>query len=197
MNKVNTIGLSYMIPYVQAFKNSNMGTSQNISIQFDIGNGKYLEKVYHSLYNNQEDLDTAYDHANNQTVAGVTSAANQKILQYYTQINGKRQQDITLDCTYTGGFLDYMQHKRQIKGSILSNLSVYHYNWFHCDDYCEFDPKYDENNDGTLISGIPMLTAPITWGFSGLSLRNGAYQHYTWAVFVKRLVCSPGIVLVE
>ena len=60
MNKVATSGLSYLVPYVQAFKNSNTGTSQNISIQLDQGNGRSLMKVYHAPYNNQEDLDTAY-----------------------------------------------------------------------------------------------------------------------------------------
>ena len=136
MNKVATSGLSYLVSYVQAFKNSNTGTSQNISIQLDQGNGRSLMKVYHALYNNQEDLDTAYDHANTPTVATVTDTAaapvNQKILQYYTQLNGKRQQDLTLDCTQSGPFLDYMQHRRQIRGSILRNLNVYQYNWFHC-----------------------------------------------------------------
>ena len=188
INKVATIGLSYMIPYVQAFKNSNIGGSQNITIQFDIGNGRYLEKVYHSIYNNQEDLDTAYDHSNNQTVAGFTSSAvNQKIYQYYTSLNGKRQQDITLDCTYTGGFLDYLQHRRQLRGSILSNLDVFHYNWAHADDYCQFSSEYDQQNSGSLISGLPMNIAPITWAFVGLSMRAIAFQHYTWAVFVKQM----------
>jgi len=38
----------------------------------------------------QEDLDTMYDHSNNDTVAGVTnSVLNQKNLQYYTQLNEK------------------------------------------------------------------------------------------------------------
>ena len=163
MNKVATSGLSYLVPYVQAFKNSNTGTSQNISIQLDQGNGRSLMKVYHAPYNNQEDLDTAYDHANTPTVAGVTdSAANQKILQYYTQLNGKRQQDLTLDCTQSGPFLDYMQHRRRIRGSVLRNLNVYQYNWFHCEDYCEFGDDYDKHNIGELISGIPMSIAPLT-----------------------------------
>ena len=78
IDKVSTTGLSYMIPFVQGYKNSNAGTSQNVSIQLDQGNGRSLMKVYHAVYNNQEDYDTAYDHANNQTVAGVASAANQK-----------------------------------------------------------------------------------------------------------------------
>ena len=70
-------------------------------------------KVIHAPYNNQEDLDTAYDHANTPTVSGVTDTAaapiNQKILQYYTQIKGKREQDITIACTQSGPFLDYIK----------------------------------------------------------------------------------------
>ena len=64
INKVASSGQTYMIPYVQAFKNSNTGASQNISIQLDQGNGKTLLKVYHVPYGNNEDLDTMYDHAN-------------------------------------------------------------------------------------------------------------------------------------
>ena len=65
-NKVSS-GLNYLIPYVQSFKNSNQGSSQNISIQLDQGNGRTLVKVY---YNSQEDLDTMYDHANTAIVSG-------------------------------------------------------------------------------------------------------------------------------
>ena len=50
INKVTTSGLSYLIPYVQAFKN-NSGQSQNISIQLDQGNGPSLVKVYHAPFN--------------------------------------------------------------------------------------------------------------------------------------------------
>ena len=52
INKVASSGQTYMIPYVQAFKNSNSGASQNISIQLDQGNGKSLLKVYHAPYAN-------------------------------------------------------------------------------------------------------------------------------------------------
>lgn len=200
MNQVSSSGLSYLIPYVQAFKNSNTGTSQNISIQLDQGNGRSLMKVYHVPYNSTEDLDLQYDHSNNDTIAGTYSATlNQKILQYYTQLNGKRNQDIQLDCTYTGPFLDYMQHKRQLRGSILSNLNIYQYNWFHCDDWSDFGPRYDQDNKGELISGIPMSVAPLTWSFIGVSMRAAlnTFQHYTWFVFIKKLSMSPGQVLVQ
>lgn len=205
INQVASSGLSYLIPYVQAFKNSNSGTSQNISIQLDQGNGRSLMKIYHVPYNTQENLDTMYDHSNNDTISGTTSiAVNQKVQQYYTQLNGKRNQDITIDCTSTGPFLDYMQHRRQIRGSMLANLNVYQYNWFHCDDWSDFGPRYDQDNKGELISGIPMSVAPLTWSFVGVSMRptvvnsnNNTFQHYTWAVFVKKLTMSPGTVLVQ
>ena len=197
-NKVAMEGQSYMIPYVQAFKNANSGTTQNINIQFNEGNGRTLMKVYHALYNNTEDLDIAYDHANTATVSGVVnSAANQKVFTYYTTLNGKRSQDITIDCTPTGLFLDYMQHKKQLRGSILSNLNVYQYNWFHCDDFSDFGSRYDQDNKGELISGIPMSVAPLTWGFTGLTMRSIALQHYTWAVFVKKLTMTAGTVEVN
>ena len=206
INKVSSSGLSYLIPYVQAFKNSNTGTGQTISIQLDQGNGRSLMKVYHALYNSQEDLDTAYDHANTPTIAGVTDAANapvnQKLTQYYTMLNGQRIQDLTLDCTYTGGFTDYMQHKRMLRGSIISNLNIYQYNWHHCDDWTDFGPRYDQDNKGELVSGLPLGTSNLTWSFVGVSLRpsttnTNTFQHYTWFVFVKKLTMAPSQIIVQ
>src|SRR3954452_11285732 len=81
----------------------------------------------------------------------VAPSQNQKVLQYYTQLNGQRIQNITIDCTTNGPFFDYMSHRRQLRGSILSNLNVYQYNWFHCDDWCDFGPKYDQDNKGELM----------------------------------------------
>ena len=155
-------GKALLIPYVQAFKTPNNGTSQNVSIRFDQGNGRSLMKVIHAPYNSQEDMDTMYDHANCNVIAGVSAVNNQKVLQYYTQLNGKRNQDITIDCTAaTGTFLDYMSHKRQISRSVLSGLNVYQYNLFHCDDFTDFGAKYDQDNGGELLAGIPMTVGTI------------------------------------
>ena len=161
INKVASGGLSYLIPYVQAFKNSNSGQSQNISIQLDQGNGRTLTKVYHAPYNNQELSDTMYDHANCGTIAGVSDTAitgvvNQKVALYYTRSNGKHSQDINIDCTSYSGtpLLDYMSHKRQIRGSILANVNVFQYSWFHCDDFCDFGSAYDQENKDHLKSVV-------------------------------------------
>ncbi len=201
--KFQTSGLTFDIPFVQSWKNSNQGNAQTINIEFQPGMGRYLEKVYHTLYNITEDYDLSYDRANNQTIAGVTDPViNQKTYQYWTAINGQRQEDLTIDCTFDGGYLDYMMHRRNFKSSILSNRDVFQYNWYHCSDYANFslNKKIDQVNDGTLISGLP-LTSSLTWSFVGYKMRNGVnnsnFNHYTFAVFVKRLIISPGIVMVE
>ena len=92
-----------------------------------------------------------------------------------------------------------MQHRRMRRGSIISNLSIYQYNWFHCADYADFGPRYDQDNKGELISGIPMSVAPLTWSFIGVNMRAAlnTFQHYTWFVFIKKLTMSPGVVMVQ
>lgn len=60
-----------------------------------------------------------------------------------------------------------MSHKRQLRGSILSNSNIYQYNWVHCDDFSDFGARYDQDNKGELISGIPITVAPLTWSFVG------------------------------
>jgi len=213
MNQVTSSGLSYSIPYVQAFKNNNQGATQTISINVDQNNGQKLLKVYHAPYNSNEDQDTMYDHANNATVAGLTDgtgaagAINQKVIQYYTQLNGARIQDLTLDCTPFGPFTDYMSHRKQLRGSIISNSNVFQYNWFHCDDWSEFGPKYDQDNKGELVAGIPLTVSQLTWSFNGSQMRSGVnlinglvnnnFNHYSWFVFVKRLSMSPGTITVQ
>lgn len=187
-------GVSYMIPYCQNYKNSNNGGTQSITLQFDLGMGHTLAKILHQVYNNTETLDTAYDCANNGTlVSGASNAVNnQKVQQFYTQLNGKREQDLTLDTTGASGvFTDYMYMKRQLKGSMLENLNVYQYNWVWCSDYCDFGAEADQNNSNQIISGVPLTQAPLTWTFYGAVMSqpvaNTPYQHYTWAVFYRKL----------
>lgn len=133
------------------------------------------------------------------TVAGVSdSLVNQKVRSYYITLNGKRSQDLTLDCTAAGPYLDYLQNSEYLRKSILSNLNVYHYNWHHVDDFCRFGHKYDQNNKGELISGIQLSGSSITWAFYGGSMRDNPLQHYTWAVFTKKMTILPtGRIMVE
>ena len=202
IDKVMSTGLRRMIPYVQSYKNSNSGATQSINIQFNKGNGTSLRKVYHSLYNNAETLDTAYDCSNNATLVdgtrNSTTDANMKVLQFYTQLNGKREQDLTINCNNQdlGGmpFSDYMYQKAALKGSVLANINVFQYNWFWCSDYQQLGAHADQDNNMELISGVPLGDSPLTWTFYGSSVISATYQHYTYAVFTKTMMIGPGVV---
>jgi hypothetical protein len=181
-------GISYVIPYAQSYKNPNSNGTQSISIQFDVGSALTLAKVYHQVYNNAESLDTAYDCSNNGTlVSGAANAvANQKVQQYYTQINGRREQDLTLDCTFAGGvFSDYMYAKRHLVGSSIESLNAFQYNWLHVSDYLDSD-----SNSDNIIGGIPLSISPITWTFYGSNMTAANYQHYTFAIFFRKLILN-------
>jgi len=117
-------GLEYIIPFAQNFKVPNSNTTQSITQQLDMGLGHSLAKVYHQVYNNTEALDTAYDCANNGNLVNNPNAdnsANQKTKTFYSQINGSRETDLTIECTNISAtpFLDYMLMKRRLKGSCL------------------------------------------------------------------------------
>lgn len=178
-NKVESSGMSYIIPYVQSYKNSNLGLKQNVNIPLDSGAGMTLMKVLHAVYNNIEDVDLAYDHAN--------TSANEKILDYYTQLSSKRIQEINLDCTSAGPYFDYMQHKSQLKKSVLSNMDVYKYNWYHCDDFTGTEGEYTFDGNSCLISGVPLGNVSTTWTFTGASMRNSTFQHHTYVVLSRKL----------
>ena len=116
-------------------------------------------------------------------------------------LNSKRQQDLTLDCTYPN-YYDYLQNRKYLEGSVISNLNVYQYNWHHTDDYCQFGSDFDQHNTGNLIAGVPLNLSPLTWAFYGQTMRNTvnatAFQDYTWAIFSKRMSIEPtGQIIVE
>jgi hypothetical protein len=211
VNEFLTKGIQYYIPWVQAYKTSNNGISQSVSLQFDVGNGQSLMKVYHSIFNNTETRDTAYDNTNLDVsllpVADISaiplaSGLNQKVRQFYTMLNGKRQQDITVDCQASGFFTDYLSMRRYLRGSVIQNLSQYQFNWHWCDDYSEFGASADQEGRPELIAGVPLGAMPLTWTFAGSLMNNrsgsaNAYQHYSFAVFQKKLTSMPNLVKAE
>ena len=93
--------------------------------------------------------------------------------------------------------LDYMSHRRQLAKSVLSNANIYQYNWFHCDDFCDFPVDFTNNSNSELIAGIPMNNTQLTWTFVGYAMVNMVLMHYTWCVFSKKLTISPGILMVQ
>lgn len=207
--KVLGPGLSYFIPYVIADKSSNPVSSTAVSNHYvtrnyDIGSGQSLLKIYHSLFNPFETLDSAYDCSNiSNTAQGGSDILGNKVSTYYTQLNGKRQQELTLDCTGTTAiFSDYMVHKKMLRGSVLQNRNIYQQNWFHCDDFTEMGAVADQEGREELIAGIPMGPIPLNWSIVAQVAAQPAsaslsLNHYTWAVFQRKLMITPQAVLVQ
>ena len=195
MSKVMNGGMSLIIPYVQNFKNPNTGSSENVNVQLDIGFGRTLLKMYHSVFCNVEQLSTMYD-CSNLPIDGTLLSLNQKVNTYYTSLNNRRNQMITLDCTRNGFHTDYMQQKNGLKGSVVEDRDMFQYNWFHLDDWSSFSTNYIQDGEDYLMSGVAMGPTPITWTFNGLTM-NGTplvgtgYNHYTYGIFTKRLTITP------
>jgi len=54
----------------------------------------------------------------------------------------------------------------------------------------------DQENKNELLSGIVLGSTPLTWTFVGLTMPNTAYQHYTYAIFTRKLMITPSLVQV-
>ncbi|HVT62683.1 MAG TPA: hypothetical protein VHD33_04260 [Legionellaceae bacterium] len=203
MNQIsgpNAPGLSIIIPYAFNYKNNNSGASQSINIQLDIGAGRTLMRIYHSVFNNTEQSNTMYDCSNLISTNPATQNVSEKVNTYWTNLNGKRNQTITIDTTtYSdaagtiinpNGNTDYMNMKNSLKGSVLQNMNVFKYNWHHLDDFSDFKNEYLFEDGSHLIAGIALGPTPITWTFVGNNMVSAPYNHYTWGIFTKRLTIN-------
>ncbi len=127
ISKVNAGGFNILCPYIWPFKQTLLGANSNINYIMKRNHGHHLMKVYHSVYNAVENINTAYDHDN-------INGAN--VVSYYTTIDGNRLTSFDVSCL-TANLTDYMLHQRMLKGSLLLNSNVYQYNWVIIDDFTE------------------------------------------------------------
>lgn len=181
--KINADGMSVMIPYMHVYKSSvGAATSQNITLRFDRGHGRRLQKVYHALFNPEEKKNTMYDHDNR---------AGTKVASYYTTLDTQRIQDFNID---TKLFEDYMLHKELIRDSAILNSNVYQYNWFHCDSWCGVKPLWDKDPNEAV--GLD-LTTERRWEFVGATVTAANYQHLSIAVCQKELKITKGMITID
>ncbi|HRP37553.1 MAG TPA: hypothetical protein PLS50_07135 [Candidatus Dojkabacteria bacterium] len=81
-----------------------------------------------------------------------------------------------------------MQHKDKLKGSVLSNMDVYKYSWFHCDDFCNFENKYMfDDGSFSMIAGAPLTNISTNWTFNGVRIKNQSFNHYTYCIVTKMM----------
>ena len=97
-----------------------------------------------------------------------------------------------------------MSMRRKLKGSIISTLNIYQYNWFWEDSWSGTDGQYDFDGNSDLITGMPLGPSPVTWSFVGATFRDAVanaqtntFQHYFWMTFLKQLTITANQILVE
>ena len=178
ISQVKDSGLNVMIPYVHSLKKPVDGTSQTVSYTFRPSHGFMLKKIYHTLFPNAETLNNAFNHIN-------TNAA-QKVLQYYTLLNGSvRLQDNNIVTAHSD---DYSIHHEKIKGSVIQNINMYKFNWLHVDSFGPDKPLCEDEDDYNqgVITGLPLDQETI-WDINCLETTNATHNHYTFAVTLRNL----------
>ena len=189
-NKVMTSGMEIYVPYVNSLKRTLTGTSQSVSYTFKRQHGEFLYKIYHTLTYNQEQFNNAYNMNNGCGDLGVPTQLNQKAIVYYTLLNSNvRLQDnniVSVDLD------DWFYMKEKLKGSVLGqSADLYHYNWCHVDHFSGESAlindkrKYNEQ----LISGLSLAEDKI-WDFVGVQTNDVPFNHYTFAITLRKLVIN-------
>jgi hypothetical protein len=181
-NKVNSDGLSVLIPFIWGFKNPiNTSTSHNISLRFNSAHGLSLCKVFSAPYNATETTHLAFDHSNEN---------GSKITNYYTMIDNARLTDFDIRCTDADP-IDYMFHKDILRGTPLEDQNIYRYNFFHCDDFCK---SHEIADDPNVVNGIPLTQREVKWDIQATAPANNTYNWYTFCVLQRMLKITSGMV---
>jgi hypothetical protein len=183
-NKVNSDGLSVLIPYVYQFKNTiATSTSQNISLRFNSAHGLSLSKIYTAPFNATETRHLAFDHSN-------INAS--KVVSYYTMIDNSRLTEFDLNCTNADP-RDYMFMKDVLRGSPLEDFDVFRYNWIHCDDLCKDNEVAEDQN---VINGLPLTQREVKWDLQATTT-NATYNWYTFAVVKRMLKIGSNMISIQ
>jgi hypothetical protein len=185
-------GLNLLIDYPFSYRQALNGQNQNLSYRFNRGHGKNLCCVVSSPFNTNESLNTAYD-CFNVTNAGTYSIVNPtdtgpnigaKVLNYYSQLDNIRLQDITPVC---GQFQadDYRENRKFMKDTAYLNSQVYNNNWFHMDKF--YEVEHWQECESNLDKGLSLIVERKYDMINNVIPAGTQYNWYTHAIVQKDL----------
>lgn len=170
------------IPYVYQFKHTGSATTdQNVTVRLNRAHGKFLKKIYHILYDPAEQIATRYLH---------TNRGRDVVTRYHTEIDNVRRQEFDI---VTADNDDWVIVKDHLRGSLLSNMDTFRYNWFILD---KFDDEITKSEDGTADSGLS-LDFERKWDVLTTNSTSAQYNHYTFAVVSRAMAVTPQGVFVQ
>jgi hypothetical protein len=169
---------------VRGYRQNTSATSPTISHIIKNNLGHHLQKIYHSVYNNVETANTAYDHDNTNGI---------KFSSYYTQLDSVKRQQSDIVCT-TANPMDYMVHQDKLRGTPILNQNIYAYNHVVIDDFAQFPGFTDLKSNVPMenqIAGVP-LDIDRKWDFCPTTSDATPLNQYTYIVRQRTLNISPG-----
>jgi hypothetical protein len=181
-------GMSLLIGHVRSdLKAHSASTTQNVINNYSAADGLSLVKIYHAVFTATVTT-TAARNVYNHSFVDSADAADAKVSEYWTALNGQRLQDVNLD---TSAHENYLYLRDMLKGSCVLSAQQFSQNAFHVDNFssemvlCE--QKDSMNN---VVQGLPLAGAPVQWEFNAITA-NTAWNHRTFAIFQRNLFISP------
>lgn len=123
MKKAET-GYSFLMPWIEASMVPLSGSMQTVIVPTNRGMGKRLLRAIYSPFNQNEQLNTAYDNF----------STSQTITSLWSEIDGQRIEPFNVNVTE---YEDWMLMKQKLTGSITFSSNIYDYNWFWLSDFCK------------------------------------------------------------
>jgi hypothetical protein len=127
VEKVQSSGLSLVVPYVTTYKNSfASGTQSAISQKLNSGNGRTLLRVLTSAFTQNETGSSSQDNSN---------VASAKVIDFYSQLDSSRLQEPVINVLTNQ---DYLYKRKEIEDSSIQSSGQYKYSWNWCDSFDGF-----------------------------------------------------------
>jgi len=187
-SQVLSSGMNILIPYVYTYKNSLVGGTQTVSIRMNRGNGINLVKIYHSVFNSNETVNTTTDNAAGNTAGRATAydndnrpyvtnlantdgavanfQARSKVLSFYTMLDNNRIQEFDLN---TVTFDDYKINKNMFKGTVIQGMDQYYFNWVWIENWSGTEELHS-HVDTNKLTGLD-LSRERKWDFYATSVQ--------------------------
>lgn len=203
------IGMSVLSDYIFPYK-LNLGPSsvQSISLRFNRGHGRRLKYICAAMFNNNESLNTMYDHSNvgingrnpaAQVDAGGAAGLvyygdgrlnGTKLRTFYTLLNNNRLQEYDLNCLKND---DYKYILNMIDESVIQEANMYQYNRLWVENFCGGKLTDHKQNEEC---GLP-LDIEQKWDVYYNLNGNQSINHYVFAVVQRLLtVNNKGITMI-
>lgn len=183
------VGYSIPLNTVVYSRNNRTGVSQNVSITYNSGHGKRIKKIYHSAFNNTENINTSLDNNN---------VGSSKIVSYHVKINDSRTTEDDLKSSSTDPTA-YLHMKPLLEGSSITSENIFLANFCHVEDIGRLGSPADQRLQGVRLEDAEVgesLAQDYKFEYVATTAGN-ALNHYTFAVVQRDMFINESSVVIN